>query len=134
MPSSDLTARPPQLPVPSLKYSCDIRHIKKSSLSTSHYTRSKRAKIDPKPSLWIYPTPVNEETSRQENACTEDEIEGNYSAKIIEDSPLATASKGPKTEQIWKFDGPMARAAVAVAAADCESTVGLELTLGVTCE
>lgn len=129
MPSSDLTTGPPRLAVPSLKYSCDIRHIKKSSVSTS---RPKRAKLaDPKPSLWIYPAPVYEETSRQENVSTEDEVEGNYSAETIEDSPVATASKGPKTEQIWKFDAPMARTAEAD---NRESTVGLELTLGLTCE
>lgn len=141
-PSSDLTTGPAQLAIPSsLKHSCDIRHIKKSTAPSSedlhtarHRPRSKRAKLSqepdgPRPSLWIYPAPIYEETSRRENITTEDE--SNYSDETIEESLVGKAAKGPKTEQIWKFDAPTVEKTTA---ANRESTVGLDLTLGVTCD
>ncbi|KAK4764869.1 hypothetical protein SAY86_025959 [Trapa natans] len=153
--SSDLAAAmtaAPQLVIPapsSLKDSCDIRHIKKSSSSMNsssdllyldrHPSRqSKRAKHGEEPGdgsmggLWIYPAPIYEEKRRRENISTEDE--SNYSDETIEESlVLGKAGKGARTtEQIWKFDAPTVD--MAVAAENHEITVGLDLTLGVGCD
>lgn len=129
--------------MPSLKDSCDIRHIKKPAAPDSrdlhgarHCTRPKRARLELeldgwKPGPWIYPTPIYEETRHEGNTSTEDE--SNFSAETVEESLAATAVKGLETgrERIWKFDRPMAKMAIA---ANRESSVGLELTLGVTRE
>ncbi|OWM67976.1 LOB domain-containing protein 42-like [Punica granatum] len=137
IPSSDILGGTAELAVRALKCSCDIRHIKKSASSVSqdlrkahHRTQYKRIKLDseldvPKPSLWICPAPIYEETSHRENVSTEDE--SNFSAETIEDSLVAMVAKGTKSEQIWKFSGPTVEK---MPAANRESTLGLELTLG----
>ncbi|KAK4762638.1 hypothetical protein SAY86_008406 [Trapa natans] len=145
-PSSDQPAvRSAQLAIPPLKYSCDIRHIKKSAASGSsgkqpevhHRTRVKRVKLgspehdEPRHGLWIYPTPIYEETSHRENISTEDD--SNFSAETFEDSLAGTAAtRGTKKEQIWKFDQPVPPVAIAETRTsdDRDSTIGLELTLG----
>ncbi|KAK4779484.1 hypothetical protein SAY87_015590 [Trapa incisa] len=137
--SSEQTAgRSSHLTTPALS-SCDIRHIRKCSASVpsgsqseiNHSTRAKRAKLnhpeldEPKHGMWIYPTPIYEETNHREKTSTEDD--SNFSAETFEDTLQGTAAA--KKEQIWKFDQPVTLAET-MSTDKRDNTVGLELTLG----